>query len=170
MSLLLHAGYDGLRHDERRVEVDVYHLPEVLYAHFFHRYALDDTGIVHQDVYHSQLLVYLLHKLLHLLLVGHVGYVALGVYAFGLIVGQCLLKMFLASAVECYLCAGLGKGLCNGKPNAVSGTGYEGYLALKRKILRKSVHIVILLTVISSRLWRTRPGRHSQDSHRPCPI
>ena len=50
MALLDHAGDAGLAHDERRVEVGIDDAAEIGGARLEHRRALDDAGVVHEDV------------------------------------------------------------------------------------------------------------------------
>ena len=87
MSLLLHARYYSLGNNERRVEIGVYHLSEILYAHLEHRYTLDNSSVVNQYVDCSEIALNVRHQLLHLLFVGYVGNVALGIDALFLVVG-----------------------------------------------------------------------------------
>ena len=83
VALLDHRGDDGLRDDERTVEVDVDHLAELRGGHLDHRDALDDAGVVDEDVHHADLLFDLRYHGVHLLLVGHVADVAFGLDALG---------------------------------------------------------------------------------------
>ena len=50
MALLDHRGDDGLRNDERSVQVNVDDLTELLGGHVAHRDALDDAGVVDQHI------------------------------------------------------------------------------------------------------------------------
>ena len=131
MALLLHARNDGFRDDERCVEVDVYDLAEVLHRHFLHRYTLDDSGVVDEDIDGAELLFDVGNHFLHLILLCAVADVSFCVDALGLIVGKSLVHVFLTAAVEGNLSTSLSVSLCNGKTDTVSGTSDEGYLSLE---------------------------------------
>ena len=92
-SLGYHSGNHGFGNDERGVQVNVYHLTEILHGHLGHRDALDYPGIVDQNVYRSQFGLYVGHHLLNLGLVGYVTDISAGFYALGPVVLQGLLQM-----------------------------------------------------------------------------
>ena len=147
MAFLYHARYDGLRHNEGRVEVDVYHLAEFLDRHLRHGDALDDAGVVDQYVNHAQLLLDVGHHGLHLFFVGYVADVSLGVDALCLVVGQSLVHVLLAAAVERYLGACVGVCLGYGEAYAVGCSRDEGHLALEREFAQYRFHCLLFLSV-----------------------
>ena len=75
--------------------------------------------------------MYLLHELLHGLLVSNVADVTACVDALCLIVGKSLVEVFLTTAVECYACTGSSQCLCDGKAYTIGATCNESVLALK---------------------------------------
>ena len=95
MAFLYHARNNGLRHDERRIEVDVDNLTEVFNRHFCHRYALDDAGVVYKDVYCAEFFLYVGNHLLNLVFFCNVADISFGVDALSLIVGQSLVHVVL---------------------------------------------------------------------------
>ncbi len=50
MTFLNHARNHSLCAYEGGYQVDVHHAAEILHGHFFHRYALDNPGVIHQYV------------------------------------------------------------------------------------------------------------------------
>ncbi len=98
-----------------------------------HGNALDDAGVVHQDVNLSYLLVDGLHKSLHVVFLGDVAHVALHVLDAGLlVVGQSALQCCLVDVVEDdVLGACSHKGLGDVETDTVAGTGNPGILAFK---------------------------------------
>ncbi len=134
-TLLDHTGDHGFRHDERSVQVDVDHLAEFSGAHIHHRDALDDTGVVHQDIHRTQFLLDLGHQFIHLLLVGHVADVAFGVDTFLLVCSEPFVHELLFDVVERDFRACAGKSRCQCESDAVRGARYERDLYLPKKSL-----------------------------------
>ena len=82
-ALFDHGRDHRLGHDKRPVEVDVDDLPEVLGGHLHHGDALDDAGVVHQNIDHAHLGLNFGHQLVYRVLAGNIAHVAVG--------GKCLL-------------------------------------------------------------------------------
>ena len=141
-SLGNHSGNHGLGNDERGVQVNVYHLTEILHGHLGHRNALDYPGIVDQNVYRSQFGLYVGHHLLNLGLVGYVTDISAGFYALGPVVLQGLLQMMCAPAVECDSGSCLCVCLRNRETYSIGGSGHQCDLAFEREWI---VHILSLL-------------------------
>ena len=135
VALLDHAGDNMLCHDVGGNQVDIDDLAEVLGLHLQHGNTLDDAGVVDQDVNGAQVPLDVGHQLDHVLLVGDVGIVAVGVDALFMVGSHGGLHVMLAAAVESDLCAGGGIGLGDGKADAVSGAGDQSYLTLQGKLL-----------------------------------
>ena len=134
VALLDHRGDDGLRDDERTVEVDVDHLAELCGGHFDHRDALDDAGVVDEDVHHADLLFDLRYHGVHLLLVGHVADVAFGLDALGLVGGQTFVHQLLFDVVEDDLSALACESRSQRESDAVRGARHERDLTFQRKV------------------------------------
>ena len=74
---------------------------ELLALHLVHGYALDDAGVVHQDVNLANFLVDLIHQFLYGHFVGHVAHIAVHVGDTGGLVGlQALFHGSLVGGVE----------------------------------------------------------------------
>lgn len=86
LTALHHLGDDGRADDERTDEVDVDDLLELSALHLVHGDALDDAGIVYEDVDLTYLLVDLLHECLYVIFLRYVAYVALHVLNAGLLI------------------------------------------------------------------------------------
>ena len=125
LALLDHRGDDGLRDDERAVEVDVDHLAELRGGHLDHRDALDDAGVVDEDVHDADLFFDLRHHGVHLLLAGHVADVAFGLDALGLVGGQAFVHQLLFDVVEDDFCALTCESRCQCESDAVRGARHE---------------------------------------------
>ncbi len=123
MAFLYHAGDDRLRHNEGSYQVNVDDTAEILDVHLLHRDALDDAGIVHQDVDGAYGSLDVGHHGLDGFFVGDVAEVSLGVYAEFLICCETAVYGLLTGAVEYNLRAGFGERACDSKPDSVSGTG-----------------------------------------------
>ena len=135
MALLQHPGNDRFGADEGADQVDVHHLAEVLGGHLGHGDALDDAGVVHQNVHTPQVGLDFAHQLRHLLLRRDVGDVAPGVDALGAVVGQGIVQVGLAAAVEGDFRPRSGQRLGDGKADAVGPTGHQGRFAFQGKHL-----------------------------------
>ena len=98
-----------------------------------HRNALDDTGVVYQDVDIADLSVDFLHKFLYSNLVCNVANIALHVLdASLLVVGKATLKSSLVDVVEDDgLCTSSHKRFSNVETNAIRGTCNPGILAFE---------------------------------------
>ena len=147
MALLDHAGQHRLGDDERAGEVDVDDLTVVGGAHLEHRDALDDTGVVDQDVRRgAKVALDLLDEVGDLVLLGDVGDVALGLYALLGVVGETLVDLVLVAVVEGDLGAGLGESRREGEADAVAGTRHERDLAVEAEAVHvEDARICILL-------------------------
>ena len=140
MALLDHARNAGLGDDERRVEVNVDHLAEIGRAHFEHRDALDDAGVVDQNVDHADFLANLGDGLLHCFLIGHVADIAVRLDALLLVGSQTLVDQILIDIVENDGRARRRQRVGNREADAVGRAGDESNLALQAEILHKLVH------------------------------
>ena len=130
------------------------HLLELLALHLVHGDALDDAGVVHEDVDLAHLGVDLLHEGLDGHLVRDVAHIAVHVLDAGLlIVVEPPLEGGLVDVIEDdVLDAGGDKGLGDVEPDAVGGAGDPGILAFERERIG---HLIEKLTVfLSCRLQR----------------
>ena len=134
MSQAHHAGQDGLAHNEGRHEVDVDYLLIFLHLHLMHGDALDDAGVVDQNVNGAQLLPDVGHHLPDAVLVRHIADIALRVDAQRFIIAERLLQMGLAATIESQSCASLGQCLADGKANAVAAARHKRHTAFQRKV------------------------------------
>ncbi len=137
MALLDHPGDDGLGADEGGVQVHVDDGTEVRRAHFDHGDALDDAGVVDQDVDGADFFLDLLDEGLHSGLVGHVAGVAVGLDALGGVSVDAHLGLFRVQVVENDGRAGGGEGFRDRKADAVGSAGDPGYFAFQAE----SVHV-----------------------------
>ena len=144
-----HLRDHGGRADVRAHQVHVNHLLEFGAGHFVHGDALDDAGVVHQDVNLADFLVDAVYQFLHRHFVGHVAHITVHVGDTGGFVGfQALFHGGLVGGVEDdVLHTGFHKSLGNGEANAVCGACHPGILSFERENIR---HIVIVLLVISN--------------------
>ena len=140
MALLDHGGDDGLGHDEGGVQVHVDHLAELLSGHFRHGDALDDAGVVHQNVDDAHLALHLRDKGIHRLLVGDVTHIAVGLDALLGVGSQALVHQLLLDVVEHDGGARLAHGTGDGKADAIAGAGDQGYLTLQGERIH-NVHV-----------------------------
>ena len=131
MTLLDHTWDNSLRYDEWCSKVDVDYLLEVIYRHFCHRNALDDTSIVNQDVDNAEFLLDISNHVLHLFLISYITDITLGINTLSLVISKRLIHVMLAAAVESNFCTCLGISLSNSETDTVSGTSYEGNLTLQ---------------------------------------
>ena len=100
MTLLDHARDARLGNDERRVEVNVDDLAEIRRAHLQHRDALDDAGVVDQNVDDADFFANLSDGLLHGFLIGHVADIAMRLDALLLVGSQTLIDQILVDIVK----------------------------------------------------------------------
>ena len=141
MTLGDHAGQASLRHDERGVKVDVDDATEVLGAHVEHGGALDNAGIVDQDIGRgAKIGLDLGDELGDNGLVSDVGHVAVSLKAQLAVVLLGLGDLVGVTRVKGDLGAGLAERLGNGHTNAVGGAGYERDLAIQAEAVHKIRH------------------------------
>ena len=130
-----HLRNHGRRTDVRTHQVHVNHALELCTGHLVHGNALDDTGVVHQNVYLPYLCMNLLYQFFYSLFIRHIAYIAVYIGNTGLFV--CLQPLFHRSLVgrikDDVFDTGLHKSLGNSKANAVCGSCYPGILALQRE-------------------------------------
>ena len=126
-----HAGDNGLGNDEGSDQVDIHDLTEISGLHLHHGDALDDAGVVDQDVNAAQVALDCRNQLLDILFLGHVGKIAVGVDALCLVVLQCFLHVLLAAAVKGDLCAGCRQTFCDSEADAVCGAGDQSYFTFQ---------------------------------------
>jgi len=126
-----HAGQAGLGHDKRCVEVDIDDAAEVLCTHVEHRGALDDAGVVDQDVGRgAKICLDLGYELGDDGLVGDVGNIAVSIKAQLTVVLFGLGDFVGVTGVKGNLGPGLTECLGNGHANTVGGTGHERDFAI----------------------------------------
>ena len=141
MTLGDHAGQAGLGHDERGVKVDVDDAAEVLGAHVEHGGALDNTGVVDQDIGRgAKVGLDLGNELGDNGLVGNIGNIAAGLKAQLAVMLLGLGDLVGVTCVKGDLGAGLPKRLGNGHANAVGGAGHERDLAIQAEAVHKIRH------------------------------
>ena len=134
------AAFHHLRHDCRRTnertnKVDVNDLLELLALHLVHGNALDDAGIVDQNVNLPHLGMNLLHQFLHGLLVSHITNVAFRILeaSLSVVVIPTLQRLFASTVEDDVLDTCLCKGFCNTETDAVTGSRNPGILAFQGK-------------------------------------
>ena len=100
-----------------------------------HGDALDDTGVVDEDVDVADLSVNLLHESLYVVLFGHVADISLYVgYAGLFVVIESFLKEFFVDVIEDDgLDAGCNESLCDVEADTIGSAGDPGVLSFKRK-------------------------------------
>src|SRR5699024_8083088 len=135
-ALLDHVGDDRLGDDEGGVQVHVDDLAELGGAHLAHGDALDDTGVVVQDVEYAHFLGHFLDQGVHGVIIGDVADVAVGVDAGLFVGGQALVHQFLLDVVENDGGAAVGHRGGDGKADAVGSAGDQGDLAGQVKRFR----------------------------------
>ena len=81
VSFLYHAGNHGLGADEGAHEIYIYHLSEILRLHLLHGDALDNAGVVDEDVDCSYRLLDIRHHVSDSFLVGDIAEIAPGIDA-----------------------------------------------------------------------------------------
>ena len=140
VALFDHARNAGLGDDERRVQVNVDDLAEIGGAHLQHRDALDDAGVVDQNIDDADFLTDLGDGLLHRFLVGHVADIAVRLDALLFVSGQTLVDQLLIDIVEDDGRARRRIRAGDGEADAVRRAGDEGNLAFQTEILHKFVH------------------------------
>ena len=141
MTLGDHARQAGLGHDERGVKVDVDDATEVLGAHVEHGGALDDTGVVDQDIGRgAKIGLDLGDELGDDGLIGDIGHVAVSLKAQLAVVLLGLGDLVGVTCVKGDLGAGLAERLGNGHTNAIGGTGHERDLAIQAEAVHKIRH------------------------------
>ena len=136
-----HAGQAGLGYDKRRVEVDVDDATEVLGAHLEHRGALDNAGVVNQNVGRgAKVGLNLGDELGDDGLVGNVGHVAVSLKAQLAVVLLGLGDLVGVAGVKGDFGAGLAERLGHGHADAIGGAGHQRDLAIQAEAVHKVRH------------------------------
>ena len=146
--LVDHGGQHRLGAVEGAHHVDLQHLFKVLGAGLQHGLALDDAGVVDQDVHRAHLGGDLIHHRLDGVPVGHVGDVAVRVDAGRLVGRHALFVARLGRAVETDFRAAVRHPFRNGKTNAVGAAGDQRDLAAQVKC-REFHGVSSFLSVVS---------------------
>ena len=120
--------------DEPAVQNLIDHLAEIFCTHLAHGDALDDTGVIDQNINNADFLLNGSYQCIDSSLIGHIADIAVSLYALFGITGQTLVHQLLIDVIEADGGAGFSIGAGNGKANAVGCAGDQGNLALKRKI------------------------------------
>ncbi len=145
MPFLNHIRNDGLGDDERRVQVYVNNLAELLSAHLVHRNPLNDSGVIDEDIDDPELFTYLRDHVRHLGFVGHVTDITSGINPKLFIFCKRLVKMLFRAAVE----GDSGSGACQsagyGKADAVGRACHKGNLVVEREHTVYFVHFGLLI-------------------------
>ncbi len=128
MALADHAGDNGLGDDEGGDQIHIDNLRKVLHAHVGHGDALDDTGVVHQDVHGAHVLFDLGDEFIHGGFVGDVGHVAVDLDALGGVGSHASVPAGLVGAVEADGGASLGQAQPHGETDGVGAAGDQGDL------------------------------------------
>ena len=144
MPLFDHAGNDGLRDDKGCVQIHVDHLTELLRRHVAHRDALDNPGVVYEDVDHADLFLHLLDKRLYSGFVRYIADIAVGLNPGFLVGSKALVNELLTNIIENDRRARRGKRLGDGKTDPVGSARHKRNLPLQRKALHK-IHFWFLL-------------------------
>ena len=136
-----HARQAGLGNDKRGIEVDVDDATEVLGAHVEHRGALDDAGVVDQNVGRgAKIGLDLGDELGDDGLVGDVGNIAVSIKAQLAVVLLGLGDLVGVTGVKGNLGACLSERLGNGHADAIGGAGHERDLAVQAEAVHKIRH------------------------------
>ena len=151
-SALHHFGKDGGGDDVRGHEVHVDDLLEFLALHLVHRDALDDAGVVDEDVDLADLGVNALHQGLDGLFVGDVADIAGHVRDARLpVVGEAALEGGFVDVIENdVLRAGGDESLRDVEADAVGGAGDPGVFAFEGK---RVGHIVLCFMFLSPQIY-----------------
>ena len=141
MALGDHAGQAGLGHDKRCVEVNIDDAAEVLGAHVEHRGALDNAGVVDQDVGRgAKVGLDLDDELGDDGLVGDVCHVTMSLKAQLAVVLLGLGYLVGVTCVKGDLGASLSERLGDSHANAIGGAGYQCDLAVQTEAVHKIRH------------------------------
>ena len=141
MALGDHAGQTGLGDDKRCVEVDIDDAAEVLGAHVEHGGALNDAGVVDQDVGRgTKVGLDLGDELGDDGLVGDICHVTMSLKAQLAVVLLGLGDLVGVTCVKGNLGAGLAECLGNGHADAIGGAGHERDLAIQAEAVHKIRH------------------------------
>jgi len=96
-----------------------------------HGNALDDGGVVDQDVDASKVVLDGRNHGGDLVLIGYIAYVAFYIEAALFILGDRGVAPFFRSAAEGDACAGFAQGPCHGKADAMGSSGDKGDFAFE---------------------------------------
>ena len=140
MALFDHTGDHCLGADEGCYQVHVDDFGKVCNAHIGHRNALDDTGVVHQDIHHANFLFDLGHHSLYSGFVGHVGHIAVDLHTGFGIGSHTTLAAFFTGAAEAHLSAGLGQTHANCQADGMGATGHQRHFSGKVKHIISSLN------------------------------
>ena len=130
MPFLNHRRDNSLRHDKRSIQIYVDHLTELLCRHLTHRYTLDDTRIIHQNVNHSHFFLDLCNQSIHLLFAGDVTHISPGLDSQFFVCGQAFINQLPADVIKYDLRSCLRESSSQGKANAVRCTCDPCHFAL----------------------------------------
>ena len=148
-ALLDHVGDDGLGNDKGSVQVNINDLTELCSGHFAHGNALDDTGVVDQNVDVADFLGDLLDHGVDGVLVGNIADIAMGSDASLFVSGQTFINQFLLDIIENDGSAAVCHSGGDSKTDAVRSAGDQGNLAGQIKRFRGADrHISYLLKVM----------------------
>ena len=134
MTLFQHAGNDGLAADEGSDQIHIDDLVEFLNRHFVHGDALDDTGVVDQNVDDADLLTDPGNQSLHGGFIGHVGNIAVDIHTLSLICGNPLFPAGFIGAIEADGGTCSGKADTDGKADGMGTAGDQGYFPFQREL------------------------------------
>lgn len=126
MSFLDHIRDDGLGNDEGCDQVDINDSSEVRGRHLRHRNSLDDAGIVDKDIKMSEGLDDVFDHVPDLILLGDVTDISFGLNAKLLIGIETHLNLLLIAVVEDDRGTHLSICGCDGKSDAIAGSGDQG--------------------------------------------
>ena len=139
VTALDHAGQNGLCHNEGRREVHVHHPAEVLNRHLAHGNALDDAGVVHQNVQRSDCLFNVIDHFPDGSFIRNIADIGLDVTdAVGGIVLQRLVNGGLAGGVDDDPRTCAVKRLGDSIADAVAAAGNERGFPLQRELIHDS--------------------------------
>ena len=143
LALFHHVGQHGLGAVEGTAHMHVDDTHKVGVAHLNHGHTLHQTGVVHQNVHGAHFGLDLGHHGVHGVLVGHIGHIAVGIDAGGLVGGKALFKACFGRAVEADGGTALGHALGDREADAVGTASDQSDFALK--IECRKVHDFLLV-------------------------
>jgi len=145
-----HRRKDGLGDDERSGKVDIDDLAPIACCHLVHRDALDDAGVVDQDVDRPQILDDPLIGPDYCILIGYVAHIAFCIDSCLLVGIESLVNQFLIDVIECNLCSSLRIHTGDCKPDPITGSGNPGHLSLQGEHILHFCHIVYLNSSVAT--------------------